>query len=78
MNAKPKALLVDDEQAISANLSALLERPGFAVAVASDGKESLRKASSHSEFVAPPPYPSQRPRGTTAVETRFDTVVPLT
>jgi DNA-binding response OmpR family regulator len=41
MTTKPKILLVDDEQAITANLSPFLERSGFVVAVASDGEEAL-------------------------------------
>jgi DNA-binding response OmpR family regulator len=41
MTAKPKILLVDDEQAITANLSPFLERSGFVVAVAADGEEGL-------------------------------------
>jgi DNA-binding response OmpR family regulator len=41
MTTKPKILLVDDEQAITANLSHFLERSGFVVAVASDGEEAL-------------------------------------
>jgi DNA-binding response OmpR family regulator len=38
-----KILLVDDEQAITANLLPFLERSGFAVAVAADGEEALRQ-----------------------------------
>ena len=38
-----KILLVDDEQAITANLSPFLERAGFAVTVAADGEEALRQ-----------------------------------
>jgi len=38
-----KILLVDDEQAITANLAPFLERAGFAVTVAADGKEALRQ-----------------------------------
>jgi DNA-binding response OmpR family regulator len=45
MTAKPKVLLADDEQAITANLAPFLERSGFSVAVAADGKEALRKVS---------------------------------
>ena len=41
MAAKQKILLVDDEQAITANLSPFLERSGFAVAVAANGEEAL-------------------------------------
>jgi DNA-binding response OmpR family regulator len=46
MTEKPKVLLVDDEQAITANLAPFLERSGFSVAVAADGEEALRKVSS--------------------------------
>jgi len=45
MSAKSRILLVDDEQAITDNLSAFLQRSGFDVAVASDGEEALRKSS---------------------------------
>jgi DNA-binding response OmpR family regulator len=40
-----RVLLVDDEQAITANLAPLLERAGFAVAVAADGEEALRQVT---------------------------------
>ena len=43
MNAKSKILLVDDEQAITDNLSPFLERAGFTVTVAADGEEALRQ-----------------------------------
>ena len=43
MTAKPKVLLVDDEQAITANLASFLERAGFTVTVASDGQEALER-----------------------------------
>ncbi|MDY6877106.1 MAG: response regulator transcription factor [Chloroflexota bacterium] len=46
MTAKSKILLVDDEQAITGNLSPFLERSGFVVAVAADGEEALRQVSS--------------------------------
>ena len=46
MTAKPKILLVDDEQAITANLAPFLERSGFVVAVAADGEEALRQVAS--------------------------------
>jgi DNA-binding response OmpR family regulator len=36
-------LLVDDEEAITANLAPFLERAGFAVAVASEGEAALRR-----------------------------------
>jgi DNA-binding response OmpR family regulator len=42
MTAKPKVLLVDDEQAITDNLAPFLERSGFSVAVGGDGQEALR------------------------------------
>jgi DNA-binding response OmpR family regulator len=45
MMAKPKVLLVDDEQAITANLAPFLERSGFAVAVAADGEEALQQVA---------------------------------
>ena len=34
-------LLVDDEEAITANLAPFLERAGFKVAIASDGEQAL-------------------------------------
>lgn len=43
--AKSKVLLVDDEQAITANLAPFLERSGFAVHVAADGEEALQEVS---------------------------------
>jgi DNA-binding response OmpR family regulator len=46
MAAKPKILLVDDEQAITSNLAPFLGRSGFAVAVAADGEEALRQVAS--------------------------------
>jgi len=46
MTTKPKILLVDDEQAITANLSPFLGRSGFVVTVAADGEEALRQVSS--------------------------------
>jgi DNA-binding response OmpR family regulator len=48
MTAKPKILLVDDEQAITVNLSPFLERSGFVVAVAADGEEGLAQVSGFS------------------------------
>ena len=48
MTAKPKILLVDDEQAITANLSPFLERSGFVVAVAADGETGLAQVSGFS------------------------------
>lgn len=41
MIENPKILLVDDEAAITANLTPLLERSGFRVAVAANGEEAL-------------------------------------
>jgi DNA-binding response OmpR family regulator len=46
MTARSKILLVDDERAITANLSPFLERSGFVVAIAADGEEALRQVSS--------------------------------
>ena len=46
MNSKAKILLVDDETAITTNLSPFLERSGYTVSVASDGEEALRQISS--------------------------------
>ncbi len=40
-----KILLVDDEPAITDNLSPFLERSGFAVAVAADGEQALHEVS---------------------------------
>jgi DNA-binding response OmpR family regulator len=45
MTAKPKVLLVDDEQAITANLAPFLERSGFLVAVAADGEDALHQVT---------------------------------
>ena len=45
MTSKPKVLLVDDEQAITDNLSPFLERSGFVVTVAADGEEALRQVA---------------------------------
>lgn len=45
MTTKPRVLLVDDEAAITANLAPLLERSGFAVAIAADGEEALHQIS---------------------------------
>ncbi|MCC7359184.1 MAG: response regulator transcription factor [Anaerolineales bacterium] len=46
MDQKARLLLVDDEDAITANLAPFLERSGFAVAVAHDGAEALALAGS--------------------------------
>ena len=45
MDAKPRVLLVDDETAITANLTPFLERAGFKVSVATDGEEALNQES---------------------------------
>jgi DNA-binding response OmpR family regulator len=45
MGAGPQVLLVDDEAAITANLAPFLARAGFAVTVAADGEEGLRRAT---------------------------------
>lgn len=45
MSDKPKVLLVDDEQAITANLAPILERAGLSVSVASEGEEALRQTA---------------------------------
>ncbi|MFV2044387.1 MAG: response regulator transcription factor [Anaerolineales bacterium] len=41
MDTKSKILLVDDEEAITANLGPFLERAGFTVTIASDGLEAV-------------------------------------
>jgi DNA-binding response OmpR family regulator len=46
MTAKPRILLVDDEQAITANLAPFVERSGFVVAIAADGEKALRQVTS--------------------------------
>jgi DNA-binding response OmpR family regulator len=45
MAENPKVLLVDDEQAITANLAPFLQRSGFAVSVAADGEDALCQIS---------------------------------
>ncbi len=45
MGDRPSILLVDDEAAITDNLAPFLERAGFAVTVATDGAEGLRRAT---------------------------------
>ena len=45
MTDRPKILLVDDEEAITANLSPFLQRSGLIVAVAADGEEALRQVA---------------------------------
>jgi len=46
MNSKPSILLVDDETAITDNLTPFLGRSGFSVEVASNGEEALQKVAS--------------------------------
>jgi DNA-binding response OmpR family regulator len=48
METKPKILLVDDETAITTNLSPFLERTGFEVNVAGDGEAALKKLAEFS------------------------------
>lgn len=45
MESRTKLLLVDDEAAITDNLTPFLERSGFEVVVAADGEEALRQAA---------------------------------
>ncbi|MCX6033999.1 MAG: response regulator, partial [Chloroflexi bacterium] len=45
MQPKPSILLVDDETAITDNLSQFLSRSGFTVTVASNGEEALQKVA---------------------------------
>ncbi len=45
-DTRPKILLVDDDTAITENLAPLLERSGYAVAVAGDGERGLSKVAS--------------------------------
>jgi DNA-binding response OmpR family regulator len=45
MAENPKVLLVDDEQAITANLAPFLQRSGFAVSVAANGEDALCQIS---------------------------------
>ena len=45
MQSKPSILLVDDETAITDNLTPFLSRSGFAVTVASNGEEALQKVA---------------------------------
>src|SRR5450759_2951712 len=52
MQPKPSILLVDDESAITDNLSPFLNRSGFTVTVASNGEEALQKvASAHPDLL---------------------------
>jgi len=48
MNKNPKILLVDDESAITENLTPFLVRSGFDVITASNGKEALNKIDAFS------------------------------
>ena len=43
MANKPHILLVDDEQAITSNLSAFLNRSGFETSIAENGEEALQQ-----------------------------------
>ncbi len=43
MDDRPRILLVDDETAITDNLTPILERSGFAVTVAADGEQALEQ-----------------------------------
>jgi len=43
MDDSPRILLVDDEEAITANLSPFLERSGFRVTVAANGEQALQE-----------------------------------
>ena len=45
MESRTKLLLVDDEAAITDNLTPFLERSGFAVMVAADGEDALRQVT---------------------------------
>ena len=47
VDKKPKVLLVDDETAITDNLSPFLERAGFEVRVAEDGETALQTAADY-------------------------------
>lgn len=46
MHPRPNILLVDDEHDITTNLSAFLERSGFATQTAADGLEALAAIAS--------------------------------
>lgn len=48
MESKPRILIVDDEVAITSNLTPFLQRAGFEVAVAYDGQEALRQVAGFS------------------------------
>jgi DNA-binding response OmpR family regulator len=47
MEKKPHILLVDDEQDITSNLSAYLNRSGFETSTAGDGEEALQQVAKH-------------------------------
>ena len=47
MEKKPHILLVDDEQDITSNLSAYLNRSGFETSTAGDGEEALEQVKKH-------------------------------
>jgi DNA-binding response OmpR family regulator len=47
MEKKPHILLVDDEQDITSNLSAYLNRSGFETSTAGDGEEALQQVEKH-------------------------------
>jgi DNA-binding response OmpR family regulator len=47
MEKKPHILLVDDEQDITSNLSAYLNRSGFETSTAGNGEEALQRVAEH-------------------------------
>ena len=47
MEAKIRVLLVDDEDAITANLAPFLQRAGFQVDIATNGEQALSHIESH-------------------------------
>ena len=47
MEKKPHILLVDDEQDITSNLSAYLNRSGFETSIAGDGEKALQQVEKH-------------------------------
>lgn len=51
-DARPRLLLVDDDQAITAGLGAFLERSGFDVQIAGDGQEALDAVAAQPPDVA--------------------------
>lgn len=42
-DTRARVMLIDDEEAITANLSSFLQRAGFDVAIATDGEDALRQ-----------------------------------